>query len=148
MEVLGGPVVVLDGADCAVLGRQLVEALRLGYVARGAAPPRALLDFADQVNRADRSSASGSAWACRSGPVAEPRNPPAAGGPPSSGQPVLTATEAARAAEVSAGYLRRVLRRGDVEASRGGPRGSWLVHTDSLAAWIGQRREETKRKAA
>ena len=58
MDVLSGPVVVLDSDDCAVLGRQLVEAVRLAYVARGRPPPHHLLDFASAVNRAARSSPS------------------------------------------------------------------------------------------
>ncbi|HMH91906.1 MAG TPA: helix-turn-helix domain-containing protein [Streptosporangiaceae bacterium] len=53
----------------------------------------------------------------------------------------LTAGEAARAAGVSAGHMRRLIRRGAIEADRGDGR-TYAVNTDSLAAWLGQRREE------
>ena len=61
-------------------------------------------------------------------------------------QPVhLTVKEAATVAELSEGYVRRVIRRGDVEASRG-PRGYTLT-ADSLAAWLSRRRN-VRQKAA
>ena len=48
---------------------------------------------------------------------------------------------------MSTGYLRRLIRQGDVEASRD-RRGAYLVHMDSLAAWLSRRRKERDRKAA
>jgi ribosomal protein L34 len=51
----------------------------------------------------------------------------------------LSAGEAARAAGVSAGYLRRLIRQGTVEADRG-DRG-YAVSTDSVAALVARRRE-------
>jgi len=31
VDVISGPLIILDERDCAALGRQLVEAIRLGY---------------------------------------------------------------------------------------------------------------------
>ncbi len=57
MDVLGGPALILDAADCAVLGPHLVQAIRLAYVGRGTSAPRALVRFSEQVNRMARGSA-------------------------------------------------------------------------------------------
>jgi hypothetical protein len=58
----------------------------------------------------------------------------------------LTTKEAARRAEVSARYMRRVFREGDVEASRGA-RGAWLVDTDSFGAWLASRQAHSPKAA-
>ena len=148
MEVLGGPAVVLDGADCAVLGRQLVEAIRLGYVARGRTPPRLLLDFASEVSRAARGFATVPADAQVSlrGELARV---PAGPLPSSCGEPVwLTAAEAARIAEVSVQTMRKCLRARDPRGSRGGHRSAWRVDASELAAWLSRRRKERTQKAA
>lgn len=152
MEVIHGPVVVLDGADCAELARQLTRTIKLAYGAPGRPPPpRLLLDLADEISRAALSSAS-----AEPRPEASPlvragvRNAelPAVADPSSSGQPVITATEAAETAGVSASYLRRALRRGDVQASRD-RYGAWQVDADDLAAWLSERRrKERNRRAA
>jgi excisionase family DNA binding protein len=147
VDVLSGPVVILSGDDCAVLSRQLVEAIRLAYVARGRPPPRHLLDFAEEVSRAARSSATSPTAALASaaaGTVRFRTSPDL----PACDEPVwLTVTEAARVAEVSDGYMRRLARRGDVQASRG-RRSAWLIDASSLAAWISRRRKEREGKAA
>jgi hypothetical protein len=53
----------------------------------------------------------------------------------------LAAAEAARAAVVSAGHMRTLIRQGAIGAARG-DWGAYSVTTDSLAAWLGRRREE------
>jgi excisionase family DNA binding protein len=140
---------VLAGPECAVLGRQLADAIKYGYTARGTVAPRVLLDFAITVNRAARGSAS-SAVPPTSAVAAELRNPGDGAVLPSSGEPVatLTVAEAARVAEVSDRYVRKLIQRGSVEALRG-HRGTLLVRIDSLAAWLEARsRKENERRAA
>lgn len=153
MDVLSGPVVVvLPEGDAAALARQLVQVIQLGYVRRGAQPPRLLLDFASAVSRAARGSATPEPQRAASPQVTAGRGTaelPASADPSWSGQPVglLTASEAARTAGVSASYLRRVIRRGDVQASQD-RWGVWHVDPDGLAAWCGQRRRKERAKAA
>jgi hypothetical protein len=146
VDVLGAPVVVLDGADCAAVGRQLAEALRLAYGVRGQQPPRDLERFANALSRAGRSAKFRSdAQASPGRGTGEFRN----GLPLSrSEEPVtLTIREAAQlAGGISEGYMRRCCRRGDVQASRG--RRGWAVDIASLWAWASERRKETDRKAA
>jgi hypothetical protein len=81
-------VVTLDEGDAAAFARQLVEVIRLGYLARGRTPPRLLVEVANAVSSAVRSSASGSAHPCRSGSGAELRNSAAEPFLPSCDQPV------------------------------------------------------------
>lgn len=141
---LSGPLVVLDGDACAALAPCLVQAVRL-YTARGVPPPRLLLDHADEVSRAAARFRADAQVTARRG-TGQFR-----GGPSSRpfGQPEwFTVREAARVAEVSEGYVRRLARRRDVEASRGRS-GAWLIDASSLAAWAGSRnRKERKRRAA
>jgi hypothetical protein len=143
VELLGGPVVVLDGPDCAVLGPQLVEAIRLAYTVRSGTAPHALLDFSDQVSRIGRFRVSAEAGAGR-----ETGRLRAGLSSPSSDQPVwLTADEAARIAGVSVQYMRRCLRRGDLKGTQG-HRSAWRVDAVGLAAWMISRRREDQHKAA
>jgi hypothetical protein len=143
---LSGPLIVLDGDACAALAPCLVQAVKL-YVARGAAPPRHLLDLADEVSRAARAAAEFR-------PSAQVTGRPGTGrfrsGPTSRAceQPEwLSVREAARVAKVSDSYVRRLARRRDVEASRGRS-GAWLIDANSLTAWADSRnRKECKRKA-
>lgn len=132
----GWVAITLDEREVSDVGRQLVEAIRLGWVVRGDHPPRLLLQLADQVNKAARSSGS------RNLPEFRDR-----ASVPSSGQPVLTVQEAGRVAGVSEGFVRRLARRGAVEAVRGS-RSAWLIDASSLTAWMGQRRKEHQRTAA
>jgi hypothetical protein len=62
----------------------------------------------------------------------------------------MTVAEVAEAAEVSASYVRRVIRRGGIETvPRDDQSASYLVYTDSFAAWcVARRRKENNRKAA
>jgi excisionase family DNA binding protein len=140
MGTLCGPVVVVSGPELEALGHQLSMAIEYAFTARGKFPPRVLLDFSVAVNRA----AGGSAGSAR--------NPALEGFSPSSGQldDTLTVADAARIMECSASYVRRLIRRGDVEASREGHQGAYLVYAESLAAWIASRsrKEATHREAA
>jgi len=147
---LAGPVVVLDGRDCAVLGPVLVQVIELAYTSRGTAPNAALLEFSNRVNALKRAfpfhefpedaQVSGGHETAKPGDWRSSR---------ASDQPVmLTATEAARIAEVSVQYMRAICRRGDeLRASRGGRKGAWLIDADDLAGWISERREVNEQKA-
>jgi Helix-turn-helix domain len=145
VDVLSGPVVVLDGADCVILGRQLVEAIRLGYTTRGRPPPRQLLDFADAVSRVARSSAR-FRTDMQASPSRGHAEPPGEPDPaPSDQEPLLLSTrEAARLAGLSKEYMRRCYREGDPRASRG-HHGAWFVDAADLDAWISARRKECER---
>jgi excisionase family DNA binding protein len=149
LQALAGPVVILDGRDCAVLARQLVEAIRLGYTVRDRPPPRALLDLAGRLNVIARGSGE-DRDDCQDTGHDGPGRFRVSLPLPSSGQPAtgLTVAEAARLGAVSEGYLRKLIRRGDIEASRDGRSAGYLVRADSVAAWASQRREERDRKAA
>jgi hypothetical protein len=148
VDTLTGPAVVLDADDCVVLGRQLVDAIRLGYTSRGRPPPEMLLDFASKVNTVARASSARFRMNAQASPASGTGRPRPAPGLPRSDQPVrLTATEAAKLAEVSVEFMRRCLRAGDPHGSRG-HRSAWLVDTAELAAWISRRRRENERKAA
>lgn len=151
MEVFAGPAVVISGPELEVLGRQLAEAIRSGYTARGRAAPRVLLDFAIAVSKAAPGT-GGTDRAARGaghGPGAERRNTREAAGAGVSCQPArtLSVKEAARAAKVSESYLRRLVRDGILEVRDG--LGPYAIFADSLAAWQERRRRmEDDRKAA
>lgn len=144
MDVVpAGLLPVMTPSEADVLGRQLGEAIRWGYTARGWQVPPLLAEWRRILARAaqDHPYPQVSAGDVPSG-FRDDTTVPA------SEQPVrLTATEAANLAGVSEGYMRRLIRRGDVEASRG-RRGAWAVDISSLAAWISQRREERNSKVA
>lgn len=153
MEVFGGPVVVLAGADLAPLGGQLAEAVKAGWTKRGKAPPRELLDLAVTVNRLVPGTANGSGVtrnSRRSRQRVEPRNSPGGQFPASCEQPVMTVAEVAEAAEVSGSYVRRVVRRGGIASMpRDDRSAAYLLFTDSVAMWLaGRCRKENDRKAA
>lgn len=160
MEALGWPVVtvsgpdgmtVISGPEAAALGRLVGAAIDALYTRRRRAAPHVMLEFAIKVHVAAGGSAgSGSALLSWSGARAVPRNTgddPDAG---VSGQPALTLSvkEAARAAEVSESYIRRLVRRGILEV-RDQEASEYAVYADSLAAWQERRsRKETHPKAA
>jgi hypothetical protein len=151
------PVVVVDGrqltpGELAVLGRHLAEAIKAGYTVRGKPAPRDVLDLAVAVNR----------WAAGTGGTgrrndsaghgrgAEPRNTGGQADPGVSGQPArtLSVSEAARAAQVSESYVRRLVR-DEVLEVRDGQGPGYAIFADSLAAWQERRRrKESDRKAA
>jgi hypothetical protein len=146
VEVVSGPAVLLDGHDCAVLGRQLAQALQAAYGAPGRPMPRHLAEFAGMLNRAARGSREFRVDAQVGGLAGTgefrdglPR--------PSSEEPVrLTIREAALLAGVSEGYMRRCCRRGDVQASRA-HRGAFAVDIASLAVWVGEHRKQREKAA-
>jgi excisionase family DNA binding protein len=141
IDARDGPAITVSGPDLLLLDRQLRAALQRAYGAPGQLVPRWLLDYAIAVNKLAGSAGSGSGR--RSGAGAEPekfRDGGRAGAWP---QPAtVSVTEAARAAEVSEGYVRRLVRRRDIEASRDRPGGAYRVQADSLAAWMDRRRKE------
>ncbi len=151
MEVTGGtPAITFrDEGEAAAYARQLVEAIRFGYVARGTHPPLMLLESANGLNRLIRGSVGGSGHTASSAPVpgtSEPANSP---DPQLCDQPVLTAKEAARYAEVSAEYATRIFRRGDLGPRTRKVNGMWSVDSRELAAWCeARRRKENSQEAA
>jgi hypothetical protein len=144
LEVVNGLTLSLTPDEVTVLRRQVAEALKFGYVARGRQPPRMLSELAKHLAGVSRchedAQASGGDGTAgfRDGAALQ-----------LSEQPVrLTVKEAACLAKVSEGYMRRLIRRGDVEAVRG-RRGAWAVDIPSVSVWIAsQRRKENDRKAA
>ncbi|NNN30733.1 helix-turn-helix domain-containing protein [Streptomyces sp. S3(2020)] len=54
----------------------------------------------------------------------------------------LSVQEAARLSGLSDTYWRRLARRGDVEASRSGRKGEWVLDGGSVAAWVAERGEK------
>jgi excisionase family DNA binding protein len=140
----------LDRDEATVFGRQLVDAIRRGWTSRGAAPPRLLLDVADRVNALARASTgTGTPRDAGQAPGTGTKAANLASAQPVLTQPVMTVSEAAEAAGISTGYLRRVIRRGEIRVSQDHRGRGYAVVTDSLGAWLGQRRRnERKRKAA
>lgn len=143
-----GVVVTLSEGDAASLAVQLSQCIQIAYNARGIHPPRLLLYLADEVNRAARSFADvrADAQVRTRSELAQFRAEPF---PSSCGEPVwLSADEAARIAEVSVQTMRKCLREGDPQGSRGGHRSAWRVEASELARWLSWRRKERTQKAA
>jgi hypothetical protein len=141
----GVTVIILRDREVAVLADWLPPLIRAAPGARGKlAPPVELVDLANQISQAARSSAQFRADAQVSGApgTARFRSDPA---PPGSGQEpaTLTVREAALRAQVSEGLVRRLCRRGDVTASQ--RRGAWAIETRSLTTWASSRRKEQER---
>lgn len=127
--------VLLTAADCARLDALLMRALREAQLRDGAIP-RSLLDVAADIHhlageyRASVLVGHGSGTA-----LAEIGS---AGGS-SAVMERLTVQQAARLTGTSESYLRRLARRGDVQASRTGRRGEWQLDGGTLAAWAAGR---------
>lgn len=151
MEVTSGtPAITFrDEGEAAAYARQLVEAIRLGYVTRGTHPPLLLLESASGLNRLIRGSAGGSGQTASSVPLPGTSEPASSPDPQPCNQPVLTAKEAARYAEVSAEYLTRICRRGVLGPRTRKVKGKWSVDSRELAAWCeaGRRKENTQEAA-
>jgi hypothetical protein len=137
-------VVVLTGDEAEAIGRMLGEAIKYAYQARGWPVPPLLAEWRGLLAR----SAKGRAF------PQVPGSDVAAGvrdGPPlplSEQSARLTVREAACLARVSEGHMRRLIRRGDVEAIRSHG-GAWAVDISSASAWItSQRRKERDQKVA
>lgn len=138
-ETFPGPVVMVAGPEGRVLRRQLIAAVYAAYTAHRKPPPRVLLDFAADLDRAFPE------------PVPEPARFRAAAPLPASGQPVISVAAAARGAGVSAEYVRRLCRRGDIETMpRGCANARYSVLADSFELWLSdrQRRREHDAEAA
>ena len=135
-ETFPGPVVIVAGAEGRVLRRQLTAAVYAAYTAHRRPPPRVLLDFAADLDRAFPE------------PSLEPARFRAAAPVPASGQPVISVAAAARVAAVSTGYVRRLCRRGDIETMpRGCPGGPYSVLADSFELWLSDRQRRKERDA-
>lgn len=59
------------------------------------------------------------------------------GAPPPAPLPWITLQEAVAASGLSAGYLRRAIQEGKIEAVRGGPHGALRIRRGSLEAFVG-----------
>lgn len=132
-----GPALWITGADVSMAARQLEEAIRYGWLARRQPPPRFLLNLAIRAQRLAQGSA-GSGLSGWSEASAEPRNSQRTPDGALSGQPVktLSVKEAARAAEVSESYVRRLVRDRILEV-RDSRRPPYEIYADSFAAWQG-----------
>jgi excisionase family DNA binding protein len=130
-----------DEADAA--GRMLGEAIKFGYLARGWPVPPLLAEWRRKLasTAQDRltSQVTGGVGTGedREGDRVQGSEEPAR----------LTVQEAGNLTGLSEGYVRKLIRRGAVDAVRG--QGSaWAVDIASLAVWIRQRRKERDHKAA
>ena len=144
LEVVNGLTFSFTQDEVTVLRRQVAEALKFGYVVRGRELPRLLAEVGRELACADLSRENSQVSVPNGTAGFRDETPLSV-----SDQPVrLTVKEAACLARVSEGYMRRLIRRGDVEAIRG-HRGAWAVDIPSASVWIAsQRRKEHERKAA
>jgi hypothetical protein len=137
VDVLGGPVVVLSGAELGPLDRQLRAAVGMFRRSRpdGLAPFE-LVQLAIAVNGAVNGSA------------AEPWNPPDAADVSLSDQPAtFLVKEAAERMGVSGSWVRRLVRHRILETCPG--RGPTRIYADSVAAHLERRRrKQDEQKAA
>jgi excisionase family DNA binding protein len=129
-----------DEADAA--GRMLGEAIKFGYLARGWPVPPLMAEWRRKLasSAQDRMNAQVTMGV-------GPHEDRGGGGVQGSEEPArLTVQETANLAGLSEGYVRKLIRRGAVDAVRG--QGSaWAVDIASLAAWIRQRRTERDKAA-
>ena len=145
MEVFRRRVVfAFDEAEVPDLARQLVEAIRRGWVVRRALPPVLLLRLSDEANAVARGSAPGGSSAGHGAA----RNLPGLRPLPSvvsSDQPVrlLTPGEAGQVVGASASYMRRLCRQG-VLGTRDETRSAWRIDSRELAAWDSARHREER----
>ena len=147
MELHDTPVLVISGPELTALDRQLRDAMRLAYGAPGRVVPRVLLEFVVAVNTAAGSAGSGpERWPAHGAEQGRFR----AGVPlgPWAQPATVSVTVAAQAAEVSEGYVRRLVRTGTLDAVRDRPGGAYRVMTDSLAVWMDRRRKEASNPEA
>jgi hypothetical protein len=138
-ETFHGPVVIVAAPEGRVLRRQVTAAIYAAYTVHRKPPPRVLLDFAADLDRAFPE------------PVPEPAGFRAAAALPAWGKPVISVAAAARGAGVSAEYVRRLCRRGDIETMpRDCANAPYSVLADSFGLWLSdrQRRKEHDAEAA
>ncbi len=123
--------VLLTGEDCITLGPLLKDAIKYGWQVRGWALPPELVKLSDEVHRTARYHTS--TQVNQGAGTAEP-----ADGDESACSKTITAQEAANLGNISAGYIRRLLRQRDLKG-HGGGRKPWQVDAASLQAWIADR---------
>ncbi|WP_084701039.1 helix-turn-helix domain-containing protein [Streptacidiphilus anmyonensis] len=144
---LRGPLVVLDGSDCAELNRHLGQLLdALGR--RDGQVPRRLVEIREEVRRAAiqfrteqlqaRTSEAGSGTA---------RDTRSSVTRPSGVSERLSAAEAAQLVGVSPEMIRRLACKGDLRGTRSGHRGAWVLDADSVATWQASRTERANKAA-
>lgn len=142
--VTGDAHVELDASDCAQLAGVLRLAIRLGWLVRGTMPPRALVEFSDAVHAVSRefpasAQVAGSAETASAKPVASPAE---------SEVTSLTVQQAAAILGISAQWVRRLARTGDLTGSRAAGIGAWQLDPASVTAWAARRRQDHHREAA
>lgn len=134
------PGLLLTAEECARLDAVLMRAAREMQLRDGAVPHRLADICADvhQVAAKFRQSAlvgGGSGTEEAAGGIPEPS---------SSATERLSVQQAARLTGLSDSYWRRLARRGDVEASRSGSRGRWVLDGGQVAAWTANRKADLK----
>jgi hypothetical protein len=127
--------VLLSERDCALLDGVLVRALRDLHMRDGAAP-RDLVDVVADIHQVAREFRASVLTETGSGTAFDGSG--SVGGS-SEVTERLSVQEAARLTGLSTSYLRRAARRGDVQASRSGPRGEWVLDGGAVAAWTADR---------
>lgn len=132
-------VFAFDEAEVPDLARQLVEAIRRGWVVRRVPPPVLLLRLSDEASKAGRETGLSSGFA---GQGAARNLPGLRGGAsvPSCDQPVqvLSPREVAARAGVSAAYVRELCRK-RVFGTWDEIREVWRIDSRAAAAWMDSR---------
>lgn len=138
-EVIRGPVVVLDGADCLHLASLLARGLAEQARRDGGVPPRlhAVAEKVLVVARAHRSDvlAGSDAGTDRF------RND-VSGAPCASSVTWLTVEQTAELMACSTSYVRRLCRRRALTSVRAAGKGAWLVDEAAVLELLGERRTE------
>jgi excisionase family DNA binding protein len=127
--------VLLTDAECARLDHVLMRALRDAHMRDGGAP-QWLLDVAADIHQRAGEFRKTALVSLGSGTVVDESG---SGSGSWVGTEQLTVQQAANLTGASDSYLRRMARRGDVQASRSGVRGEWVFDGGSLAAWAAGR---------
>lgn len=131
-----GPVVVLDGLDCARLNEplaQLVVALRRrdGHV------PAELVRIVEEVRRAAiefRTNSLSAHWSEAASGTSDDESGSVTRVSDASDE-WLSAHEAARLTQVSPEFIRRLAVEGVLKGMKTGPRGAWRITALSVAVW-------------
>jgi hypothetical protein len=137
----GKTIIVLGDRDVEVLAHVLPEMIQAAHGAPGKPPPPLeLLDLANEISSAARSTAQ-----FRAAVPQRFRGEPVL---PRSEEPAWTVAEVAEASGLSTGYVRRVIRRRDLKASQDRLGAAYHVSPGDLAAWQLRRRKKRPGKAA
>ncbi|MFD9651735.1 helix-turn-helix domain-containing protein [Streptomyces mirabilis] len=138
-ELVKGPVVVLDGADCLRLAPLLARGLAEQGRRDGGVPPR-LQEITEKVLVAARAHRAEVLAGSDTG--TDQFRDDTSGTPCVSSAPRLTAEEAAELLRCSSGYVRRLCREGTLAGVRTAGRGAWLVDEAAVLERVGERRTE------